>query len=175
MKTSKRLLSMLLCLCMLIPMATAWVTAEESQPKASENVALGKPVEATSGRDFIAVTDGNLSTYWDSTGGHEANTPSDVVVDLQGWYDLDKVNVITYYGDGSTADIPLSVYAEEMRRVAKEKCLPLVDLHALWMQHLVVGGPLYGQGDWLVSDKCHPSDKGHAAIAVEILRVLFEK
>ena len=81
----------------------------------------------------------------------------------------------TYYGDGSTADIPLSEYAEEMRRVAKEKCLPLVDLHALWMQHLVVGGPLYGQGDWLVSDKCHPSDKGHAAIAAEILRVLFEK
>ena len=61
------------------------------------------------------------------------------------------------------------------RRVATEKCLPLVDLHALWMQHLVVGGPLNGQGDWLVSDKCHPSDKGHAAIAAEILRVLFEK
>ena len=66
MKISKRFLAMLLCLCMLIPLGMTWVSAEEqSLPKASdENVALGKPVEATSGSGESSVTDGNINSYW---------------------------------------------------------------------------------------------------------------
>jgi len=113
MKISKRFLAMLLCLCMLIPMGMTWVSAEEQgQPKASdENVALGKPVEATSGSGESSVTDGNIGSYWDSTGGHESGTPSDVVVDLKGWYDLEKINVITYHGDGRYYQFEVSVSA----------------------------------------------------------------
>ncbi|MBE6543354.1 MAG: hypothetical protein E7675_03060 [Ruminococcaceae bacterium] len=60
------------------------------------NVALGKPVSGSgSGADM--VTDGNRTTsgFWD--GGV---APAEVVIDLGGFYDITKANVVTYFGDG---------------------------------------------------------------------------
>ena len=99
MKTTKRLLSLLLCLCMLVPLGIYGVSADNSAPKASENVALGKPVDVTSGSGAESITDGNTGTYWDSTSGRTTKD-STVVIDLQAWYKLDDVTVITYH-DGS--------------------------------------------------------------------------
>ena len=60
------------------------------------NVALNKPVTG-SGSGADTVTDGNRTTsvFWD--GGV---APSDVVIDLGGFYDVTKANVVTYFGDG---------------------------------------------------------------------------
>ncbi len=79
----------------------------------------------------------------------------------------------TYYHDGSAPTSYLDLYAEQMIEVAKEQRLPLIDLHRMWMDHMVIGGAGNGQGDWLPHDKCHPGDKGHAVLAEEILRALF--
>ena len=77
----------------------------EVQVFASEhdNIALGKPV-TSSGSDQSAASsagaaetkanDGDPSTYWDA--GKYESKPW-IVVDLQGVYELDKLNVITYW------------------------------------------------------------------------------
>ncbi len=81
----------------------------------------------------------------------------------------------TYHHDGSTPDSDLTPYAEVMKEVAADREIPLIDLHRKWMEHMVVGGELYGQGDWLKSDKCHPSDVGHAKMAEQIMEELFPR
>lgn len=79
----------------------------------------------------------------------------------------------TYYDYGTERTSRLDPYVAEMVRIAREREIPLVDLHRLWMDHLVIGAEHYGQGDWLDTDRCHPTDKGHEAIGKEIARVLF--
>ena len=79
----------------------------------------------------------------------------------------------TYYDYGTEPVSRLDPYADAMQAVAKERAVPVIDLHRLWMEHLVIGGEQYGQGDWLNGDRCHPSDKGHAAIGEEIARNLI--
>ena len=79
----------------------------------------------------------------------------------------------TYYHDGSAKESYLDLYAEKMIEVAKERELPLIDLHKTWMDHMVVGGAGNGQGDWLPFDKCHPGDLGHRLMGEEILENLF--
>ena len=77
----------------------------------------------------------------------------------------------SYHDHGTTAESHLDPYADEMKRVAMERSIPVIDLHDAWMRHLVVGGENYGQGNWLSGvngDCCHPGDEGHKAIA-EIL------
>ena len=69
----------------------------------SDNLALYKPV-TSSGSDQSAASsagaaeakanDGDPSSYWDA--GKYADSPW-IIVDLQGLYDLDKLNVITYW------------------------------------------------------------------------------
>ena len=69
----------------------------------ADNIAYGKPVRS-SGSDQSAassagaaenkVNDGDPSSYWDA--GKYANEPW-VIVDLQGLYELDKLNVISYW------------------------------------------------------------------------------
>ncbi len=68
-----------------------------------DNIALGKPVRS-SGSDQSAsssagavegrINDGDRTTYWDA--GKYAEQPW-IVVDLQGLYKLDELNVITYW------------------------------------------------------------------------------
>ncbi len=81
----------------------------------------------------------------------------------------------TYHHDGSTPHSDLTPYADAMKEVAVEREISLIDLHRKWMEHMVVGGELYGQGDWLKSDKCHPSDVGHAKMAEQIIEELFPR
>lgn len=82
----------------------------------------------------------------------------------------------TYNDIGTSLESSLDVYAAEMRLAAENHCLPVIDLHKLWLEHMTVGGDNYGQGDWLSGRKgdcCHPAAKGHEAIADEILRCIW--
>ena len=67
------------------------------------NIALGKPVRSTgsdqsvsssSGAVEAKINDGDRSTYWDA--GKYAQQPW-IIVDLQGLYKLDELNVVTYW------------------------------------------------------------------------------
>ena len=82
----------------------------------------------------------------------------------------------TFNDYGTEAVSTLDPYVAVMKEVAARRHIPVIDLHRLWMEHLVMGAENSGQGDWLISpdDHCHPSDKGHAAIAEFILNELFE-
>ena len=71
----------------------------------------------------------------------------------------------------------LDIYATKMKEVAAEWGVPVIDLHKLWMDHLDKNAANYGSGDWLTTkpgDLCHPSPKGHEAIAKEMIRAMFE-
>ena len=82
----------------------------------------------------------------------------------------------TFNDYGTSSVSTLDPYVDTMKKVAALRQIPVIDLHRLWMEHLVVGAENSGQGDWLLSpeDHCHPSDTGHAAIAESILTALFE-
>lgn len=82
----------------------------------------------------------------------------------------------TYNDAGLSLESSLDAYANEMIAIAKKHELPVIDLHKMWVEHTVIGGNNYGQGEWLSGRKgdcCHPSAKGHAAIASEILRCIW--
>lgn len=84
----------------------------------------------------------------------------------------------TYNDVGDRPTSCVDAYDAEMQRVARERCVPVVDLHRLWMAHLEIGSYNYGQREWLtgiLGDTCHPSPEGHRAIAREMLRTLFEE
>jgi lysophospholipase L1-like esterase len=84
----------------------------------------------------------------------------------------------TYNDVGGRPTSCVDAYDAEMQRVARERCVPVVDLHRLWMAHLEIGSYNYGQREWLtgiLGDTCHPSPEGHRAIAREMLRTLFEE
>ena len=83
----------------------------------------------------------------------------------------------TYNDRGISTASTVAPYANAMRNFCAQEQLALIDQHRLWMDHLIVGGENYGQGDWLCGmegDHCHPGDVGHAAIANEMLTRLFE-
>ena len=70
----------------------------------------------------------------------------------------------------------LDPYAKKMKEVAAKYGLNIVDLHSLWMAHLDKNAANHGSGDWLTAregDFCHPSPKGHEAIAKEMIKTLF--
>jgi len=83
----------------------------------------------------------------------------------------------TWCDDGLENKSVLDPYAEEMLALAAEEKVPCLDMHKLWMEHLVIGGKNFGQGDWLLDegDRCHPGDTGYAAFADALLRFLFEE
>ncbi len=81
----------------------------------------------------------------------------------------------TYYDYGTERVSRLDPYVHEMKQIAAARKIPLIDLHALWMDHLVIGADHNGQGDWLDTDRCHPTDAGHAAIGMEIATHLLCK
>ncbi|MBR2354694.1 MAG: hypothetical protein IKA76_09365 [Clostridia bacterium] len=81
----------------------------------------------------------------------------------------------TYYHDGSTPTSYLDLYAEKMIEVAREQELPLIDMHKMWMDHMILGGEGNGQGDWLPHDKCHPGDLGHRILGEEIAKRILDE
>lgn len=90
----------------------------------------------------------------------------------------DVILMTPTYNDAGIEPISrLDPYAAQMQEAAAQRGLPVIDQHKLWMEHLCIGGEGYGQGEWLSGvegDKCHPGDCGHAVIAGEMLRCLFE-
>ncbi len=93
--------------------------------------------------------------------------------------DADVIWMTPTYNDYGVERVSrLDDHAEQMRAVAREFGIPVIDQHRLWMEHLTVGGANYGQGDWLSGvegDKCHPGDRGHEVIARAIFDELFGK
>lgn len=80
----------------------------------------------------------------------------------------------SYNDSGDKTESRLDPYCARVHELAKEYGLDLIDVHALWMNHLEVGGEHYGQGDWLSDckgDMCHPSPKGAEMTA----RFIFEE
>ena len=75
------------------------ITSQEIIPATGvtgTNVALYKKVIGVgAGKSSITDGDTSISNFWD--GGLY---PSAAIIDLNGYYDLSNVNVITYYGDG---------------------------------------------------------------------------
>lgn len=89
----KKLTALFLALLMMASTASSLIGINVfSEPV---NIALNKPVTG-SGSGADSVTDGNRTTsvFWD--GGV---APGEVVIDLGGFYDISKANVVTYFGD----------------------------------------------------------------------------
>ncbi len=70
-----------------------------------DNLAYGKPVASSSSAS--AINDGNRDSYWDA--GKYADKPS-AVVDLKEVFEIDKVNVITYWQKGDSRSYHYNIY-----------------------------------------------------------------
>lgn len=69
----------------------------------------------------------------------------------------------TYNDGGTGTQSCLDTYCEKVIELARQKGLRYIDMHKLWMEHLIVGSDNYGQRDWLsgaIGDTCHFSKKG---------------
>ena len=95
--TMKKSVSLVLVIAMLLSVVAPLggllsVFSDETE----ENIALGKNAIGP-GSNVASITDGQTTTasFWD--GGP---APAEAIIDLGGYYDITKVNVITYYGDG---------------------------------------------------------------------------
>ncbi len=89
----QKALHALLALMLILTSVSIPVQANEDPAAAAEqNIALNKPTNTSGGQGERAV-DGDLSTYWD--GGVY---PGELLVDLEGYYDVSRITVIPYYG-----------------------------------------------------------------------------
>ncbi|MDF2923472.1 MAG: hypothetical protein K0R57_2386, partial [Paenibacillaceae bacterium] len=83
----------------------------------------------------------------------------------------------SYNDDGTSAESSLDPYAAAMKEAAHAEQVKLVDVHRLWMDHMILNGAVKGQGTWLSAarpgDHCHPAPDGHEATALLIFRELF--
>lgn len=73
----------------------------------------------------------------------------------------------TYNDEGTGVQSCLDPYCKNVIELA----LKYIDMHKLWMEHLIVGSDNYGQRNWLsgaIGDTCHFSKKG-AANAAEFI------
>mgnify|MGYP003291548738 CR=1 FL=1 len=94
--------------------------------KVGENIALGKPVSAShNDANAYKVTDGSLSTYWESVDSDDvAIADSSFVIDLQGIYDVDAITAVPYYASNSRIyhyDILVSTDNETWTKVAEQR------------------------------------------------------
>ena len=81
----------------------------------------------------------------------------------------------TYNDSGKSHTSCLDAYADMVKLLAEKTGSQLIDLHRVFMEHLVIGAEHYGQGDWLsgkVGDYCHLSPRGSAAVAKHIFDAL---
>ena len=88
----QKALHALLALMLILTSVSIPVQANEDPAAAEQNIALNKPTNTSGGQGERAV-DGDLSTYWD--GGVY---PGELLVDLEGYYDVSRITVIPYYG-----------------------------------------------------------------------------
>ena len=68
---------------------------------------------------------------------------------------------------------PLNAYSDAMKEAANELGFPIIDMHAVWMDHYVQGGAGFGMGNWHY-DRWHPSDVGYEVMADKIIEDLFK-
>ncbi|HJC35809.1 MAG TPA: discoidin domain-containing protein [Candidatus Merdibacter merdavium] len=88
----QKALHALLALMLILTSVSIPVQANDDPAAAEQNIALNKPTNTSGGQGERAV-DGDLSTYWD--GGVY---PGELLVDLEGYYDVSRITVIPYYG-----------------------------------------------------------------------------
>ncbi|MFQ8601125.1 MAG: discoidin domain-containing protein, partial [Oscillospiraceae bacterium] len=69
-------------------------TPSEYEDPSLINIARGKPAYSMAGTPGV-ITDGNYSNYWDGSAA-----PSEFEIDLEKWYDLSKLVLFPYFGDG---------------------------------------------------------------------------
>lgn len=93
-RIAKRILAGLMSAMLLVPYASNIAPTVQVQAEERENIALNKPTMATAGNSSRAV-DGDITNYWD--GGV---APSQLIVDLEGYYALDEIVVVPYYAGG---------------------------------------------------------------------------
>ncbi|MBQ8304471.1 MAG: SGNH/GDSL hydrolase family protein [Clostridia bacterium] len=67
---------------------------------------------------------------------------------------------------------PLNGHSEAMKEAAEELGFPVIDMHAVWMEHYVQGGANFGMRNWHY-DRWHPSDKGYEVMGDKIFENLF--
>lgn len=81
------------------------------------------------------------------------------------------------YNDwGRIAESHLEPYCDRVKELAGEFCLPIIDVHKLWMEHLIPGSEHFGQRDWLSDsekDACHPTPLGAEVMASFIFSQLL--
>lgn len=68
----------------------------------------------------------------------------------------------------------LEAYCDEVKKLSTDFKIPLIDVHELWMQHLISGSEHFGQRDWLSDisyDACHPTPIGAEMTA----KLVFER
>ncbi len=83
----------------------------------------------------------------------------------------------SFNDEGTSKESVLDEYCEKIWRLAIEKNCLLIDVHRLWMEHLIVGEKNHGQGDWLSEvwwDGCHFSPEGSRATAEFIFKELIK-
>lgn len=93
-----------------------------AQEKVKENIALNKPVvSSTIENNYRAenAVDGNINTYW------AAKNPSELEVDLQGYYKISGINMLAYFTSPAVNryydyEIYASVDHEKYDLIAKE-------------------------------------------------------
>ena len=74
---------------------------------------------------------------------------------------------------GTTKSSHLEPYCDRVKKICKERGLPFIDVHKLWLDHMIPGSENFGQRDWLSNsstDACHPSPIG----AEETAKFIFE-
>ena len=79
----------------------------------------------------------------------------------------------TFNDSGKSNKSCLDPYSQKVKQLAGENGLQCIDTHELWMNHLVVGGEHYGQGNWLSDvegDSCHFAPEGSRATAEYIFK-----
>lgn len=83
----------------------------------------------------------------------------------------------TYNDSGDTRFSCLDPYVQKVKEIAEERHCLLIDLHAMWMEHLQVGSAHYGQRDWLGAadgDSTHPTPLAAERMAQKIIQAIFE-
>lgn len=83
----------------------------------------------------------------------------------------------TYNCHGILEESCLEAYCDKMRKLSSDSRVPLIDVHELWMQHLIPGSEHFRQHDWLSEisyDACHPTPIGVEMTAKWIFEKLLE-
>ncbi|MBR2387912.1 MAG: SGNH/GDSL hydrolase family protein [Clostridia bacterium] len=140
---------------------------------------IGKELRGTTGDLFIIMSgindaaSGNIEKYASPPAyKKQLNELIDMIYAEHPEADIILMTPTFVGSDGSGLDM----YAKQMKDIAAERQIALIDQHQLWLDHYEKGSGKYNQGDWLSdADSCHPTDIGHEAMADYMIKCLFGK